>query len=195
MDPDLPLITALQAGDDSALNAIIERHQDALFGFAWRQVRHEADARDITQEVFVKVYTHRDKFRERQGSFRAWLFRITANLCTDHLRKLSRTPTALTKAEHPSDERGGQQALAELPAEVPNPGEQAARASDLLQLRQAISRLPPALREPLVLFTLEERSQQECAELLGISAKAVEMKVRRARAELQQMLAAILDRD
>ncbi|MBS0657777.1 MAG: RNA polymerase sigma factor [Verrucomicrobia bacterium] len=194
MDPDLPLITALQAGDHSALNAIIERHQDALFGFAWRQVRHETDARDITQEVFVRVYTHRHKFREKQGSFRAWLFRITANLCTDHLRKLGRTPTALTKPEHPGDERG-QQALAEVPSDILHPGEQAARESDLAQLRQAISRLPPALREPLVLFTLEERSQQECAELLGISAKAVEMKVRRARAELQQMLAAILDRE
>lgn len=194
MDQDLPLITALQNGDDSALNAIIERHKDALFGFAWRQVRHGEDARDITQEAFVRVYTQRHKFRVQQGTFRAWLFRITANLCTDHLRKLKRTPTALVKPEVCADEHARAQLFADLPAEGQDPSELASRASDLFQLQQAIARLPAALREPLVLFTLEERTQQECAELLGVSAKAVEMKVRRARTELQAMLTGILDR-
>lgn len=193
MDLDLPLISALQNGDDSALNSIIERHQDALFGFAWRQVRQAEDARDITQEAFVRVYTQRHKFRVQHGTFRAWLFRITANLCTDHLRKLKRTPTALVKAELPS-EAHLRQFLAEIPAEGLDPSEQATRASDLNALHQAIQRLPAALREPLVLFTLEDRSQQECGEILGLSAKAVEMKVRRARSELQTMLADVLDR-
>lgn len=192
-DPDLPLITALQGGDDSALNAIIERHQDALFAFSWRQLRQEADARDVTQEAFVRVFTQRQKFRSSQGSFRRWLFRITANLCTDHLRKLKRTPTALTKPELPGEERAHDEIL-ELPTGGPTPADLSAQASDLDLLGQAIQRLPEALREPLVLFALEERSQQECAELLGISPKAVEMKVRRARAELEQMLVGVLDR-
>ncbi|MBS0657233.1 MAG: RNA polymerase sigma factor [Verrucomicrobia bacterium] len=193
MDPDLPLITALQGGDDSALNAIIERHQDALFAFSWRQLRQEADARDVTQEAFVRVFTQRHKFRSSQGTFRAWLFRITANLCTDHLRKLKRTPTALTKPEPAGGERAHDEIL-DLPASGPTPADLSAQASDLALLGQAIQRLPAALREPLILFSLEERSQQECAELLGISTKAVEMKVRRARAELEQMLAGVLDR-
>ena len=63
MDPDLPLIHAIQSGDDSALNELMIRHREPLFHFAFRMVRNDAAARDIVQEAFVRAYFGAAKFK------------------------------------------------------------------------------------------------------------------------------------
>lgn len=190
MDPDLAFIQALQAGDESALDVIIERYQDAIFGYAWRQLRNEAAARDVAQEAFVRVYLYREKFQPRGATFRSWLYRIVSNLCTDQIRRNKRSPTALSANLSPEEESP----LESLPADGPDPAEAAARAGEALALQDAIATLPAALREPLTLFCLEQRSQQECADILGITPKAVETKVGRARARLRAILGKVLRR-
>ena len=187
MEPDdLALIQRLQSGDESALDAIMGRYREAIFGFAYRQIFDVSAAADVTQETFVRVYLHRQRFQPT-GSFRSWLYRIASNLCVDYARKARRTPTA--NVAEPTDRETGRTNLERIEAPEPSPADAAATAADLAELRAEIALLPAALREPLVLFALEDRSQQECAEILGISVKAVEAKVARARAVLRNRLA------
>lgn len=190
MEPDdRRLMEALQSGDDSALDQIMARYREPIFGFAFRQLANESAAADVAQETFVRVYVHRTKFKPH-GTFRSWLYRIASNLCVDHARRLWRTQGVSLDAK---SESGTEHALGEfLVATDLAPDLAAAAASDIAELQTAIAELPQALREPLVLFALEDRSQQECAELLGISARAVETKVARARALLKTRLSHLL---
>lgn len=181
---DSTLIQNLQAGDERALDEIMDRYQEPIFGFAFRQLYDASAAADVTQETFVRVYLNRAQFKPT-GTFRSWLYRIASNLCVDHIRKARRSPTA-NAATKLAPEHGG--ILDRLEATGVAPDEAAARSADITELKAEIALLPPALREPLVLFALEERSQRECAEILGISAKAVETKVARAREILRQRL-------
>ncbi len=186
---DHSVMAALQSGDDSALDQIMVRYREPIFGFAFRQLANESAAADVTEETFVRVYLHRSKFKPH-GSFRAWLYRIASNLCVDHARQLRRNEAISLDAV--SETHPGAPLLDRLPAGDPAPDLAAATAADVAELHASIAALAPSLREPLVLFALEERSQQECAELLGISAKAVEKKVARARALLRKQLEHLL---
>ena len=89
MDPDLPLVQALQAGDDSALNTLIERHREPLFRFVFRLLRDETAARDVVQETFVRVYFKAGRFLPR-ATAKTWFYAIALNLCRDHSRRLAR---------------------------------------------------------------------------------------------------------
>ena len=182
---DSTLIQNLQAGDERALDEIMDRYQEPIFGFAFRQLYDASAAADVTQETFVRVYLNRAQFKPT-GTFRSWLYRIASNLCVDHIRKARRSPTA-NAATALGSEHGGT-VLDQQQAPGVAPDEAAARSADFAELKAEIALLPASLREPLVLFALEERSQQECAEILGISAKAVETKVARAREILRQRL-------
>lgn len=180
MDPDLPLIEALQAGDDSALTELINRHRESLFRFVLRYVQNEAVARDLLQETFVRGYFKVRSFEPR-ASVKTWLFTIALNLCRDRARRITRHPAEFSLDLPPSN------ASVESHVEDsgPSPSEITAAREQAGQLERAIAGLPTSLREPLILFSLEERSQKEVAEILGITPKAVETRVYQAKAKLR----------
>src|SRR6266480_1425867 len=84
-DADLALVRALEAGDDQAFGALMDRHQKGLFRFIFRHIPNEADALELTQTAFVRVYFNIGKFRPT-AKFITWLYRIALNLCRDHTR-------------------------------------------------------------------------------------------------------------
>jgi len=173
-DPDHADVLALQAGDDSALSRIMERHRDGVFGFIRRMTGHDADAEELAQETFVRVYFQIDKYRPR-SVFAAWLYRIARNLCLDYFRSRAWKEGACNE----SLASGGMEAGMD-----PAP-----RDTEILErLKAAVESLPVRLREPLVLTALEGHSHAEAARRLGISSKAVEAKCHRARAALRKTL-------
>ena len=182
---DSILIQRLQADDESALDEIMARYREPIFGFAFRQLYDASSAADVTQETFVRVYLNRAQFKPT-GTFRSWLYRIASNLSVDHISKARRSPTS--NVDPTLDAETGRTILDQMAAPGVTPDEAAARSAEIAELKAQILLLPQSLREPLVLFALEERSQQECAEILGVSAKAVETKVARARDVLRQRL-------
>jgi RNA polymerase sigma factor (sigma-70 family) len=173
-DPDLPLVRALQAGDDSALNELIRKYQVPLFGFICRYTGQEEAARDILQETFVRLYFGVRCFKPR-AKFATWLYSIAMNLCRDHARSKQRRQSYATESLDVND----------LHRRVPSadraPDSDASSREQLAMLQKAIEELPHDLRTALLLFAVEGHSQRECAELLGISPKAVETRVYRAR--------------
>lgn len=184
MDPDLPLLQALQEGDDSALTELMNRHRDALYYFAFRYIRNEALARDIVQETFVRVYFNAAKLKPT-NSVKTWLYTVALNLCRDQIRrKATRREAYSLDAPTPEGQSGS--SAVEDTSSVPNA--QAERGDRYALLQHAIDRLPAKLRDALILFSLEGKSQKEAADILGTSSKTLELRVYRAKQKLKALL-------
>ncbi len=180
-DPDLPLVCALQDGDESALNELIRKYQEPLFRFICRYTGDEETARDILQETFVRLYFGIQRFRPR-ATFVTWLYSIAINLCRDYARSKQHKQSFATESLDASNVHRNVAAADRDPAADVESHER------LANLQKAIEELPHDLRITLLLFAVEGHSQQECAELLGVTTKAVETRVYRARKILEKKI-------
>jgi RNA polymerase sigma-70 factor (ECF subfamily) len=184
-DPDLPLVRQLQSGDDRALDELMARHQERVHRFIWRYLPNEHDALELAQETFVRAYFHIGKFNPR-ARFSTWLFAIALNLCRDRAYRLARRSFSLSAG---ADGDGGQSgAVDDLPAVADSPADALQQKEKLAALSAAIDGLPPGLKAPFILGVLEGLPHQDCAARLGLSEKAVEMKIYRARKILAEKM-------
>jgi RNA polymerase sigma-70 factor (ECF subfamily) len=183
-DRDRADMEKLQAGHDAALNDLMERHAALIFQFLWRMTGNEADANDLAQETFVRVFKSRDSYRG-EHKFSTWLYAIAANLARNHFRWRSRHPNLSLEAESPEAE---QSLAATLPSNAPTPKEVALASERARAVREAVNRLPEELREVTVLCEWEERSVAEAAIILVTTPKAVESRLYRARQILRERL-------
>ena len=175
----------LVGGHDAALNELMGRHAQPLTLYLLRLLGSQAEADDLAQETFVRVYQHRDRFRP-EAKFSTWFYTIATNLVRDRLRWRGRHPQVSLEAEIADS---GVSLGDTLAAAQASPDETLQGAERLGAIRRAVAALPEELRLPLVLAEYEERSQAEIAEILGCSVKAVEMRIYRARQALRQNLA------
>src|SRR5271165_5449691 len=177
-EPDIALVQALKLGEDQALNALMDRHREGLFRFVLLHGCNEADALELVMETFVRAYVDRGKFR-RPAKFAAWLYHIALNLCRDHLRNRAYWDSLQTTSFNSCmPEREDPSWLA---ATGCRPDPKTECLEELNALEKAIIELPEDIKNAFILTALQARPQAETAELLGISLKAVEMKVDRAR--------------
>lgn len=168
-------------GENLALDVIMKRYQEPLYYFVLRYVHDEDLAYDLVQETFFRVYTKAAKFDSRYR-FSTWLYQIALNLCRDHGRKQAlRTFFSIYRC----DEDAPPQAAMVHDARIEDNYDTEA---DMKRLHAEIAKLPHKLKTALILFTLEEKSQARCGEILGISQKAVESRVYRARKILEQKM-------
>lgn len=174
----------LQAGEDAALNRLMERHGAPVFHFLARLTGNEDDANDLAQETFVRVFKSARSFRTGQ-KFTTWLYTIAANLARNHFRWRSRHPNLSLDAESPETEQSLGSAL---PAMSAAPNESALSTERAAAVRDAIRKLPDDLREAIVLCEWEERSVAEAATILEATPKAVESRLYRARQILRDRL-------
>jgi RNA polymerase sigma-70 factor (ECF subfamily) len=183
VDPDLPLIEALQAGNESALNELINRHREPLFYFVYRYLRDETSARDVVQETFVRVFFKAGTFKPR-SSVKTWIYTIALNLTRDEGRRLGRRVREVSMNAPGPDE----QPPLEVADTAPTPEVQTGQRERFALLQGAIDKLPHKLKSALILFCLEEKSQNEAAEILGTTPKTVETRVAYARQRLRKLL-------
>jgi RNA polymerase sigma-70 factor (ECF subfamily) len=183
VDPDLPLMQALQAGDDSALNELIKRHREPLFHFVLRYLRNEILGREVVQETFVRVYFKAKRFEPR-STVKTWIYTIALNLCRDQSRRSKKQQREI------SLDAPGAGDLPSLVLEdaALSPGEQAGQRDRFGVLQRAIDRLPDKLKAALVLFSLQGCSQQEAADILGTTPKTVETRVYQAKDKLRKLI-------
>lgn len=179
----------LASGHDSALNRLMDRHAPKLFHYLVRSLQNEADAADLAQETFVRVYQHRSRFDPRQ-KFSTWLYSIATNLVRSRYRWRSRHPQVSLDA---ADQGGASGLRDRIPDRASTP-EQTLESSERAQaVRRAVAGLPEELRLPLVLAQYEEKSQAEIAEILECTVKAVETRIYRARKQLRSALAKLVE--
>ena len=174
----------LAAGQDAALNDLMERHATPVFHFLCRMVGNEDDSNDLAQETFARVFRARASFRPGE-KFSTWLFTIAANLARNHFRWRARHPNVSLEAESGEAE---QTLGSTLPSDDPAPNEQALTAERAQAVRSAVGKLPEDLREAIVLCEWQELSVAEAAAILESTPKAVESRLYRARQILRERL-------
>ncbi|WP_244624484.1 RNA polymerase sigma factor [Sphingomonas sp. So64.6b] len=167
------------AGRQSAYGELMRRHRDTVYRIVRGQIGNADEALDVTQNSFIAAFAALARY-DRARPFRVWVARIAINKCHDWARRRA-VRRFLTFAAPLSDAQ--QVADSAAPADAMLADKQA-----LAHAMRAIAGLPASLKEPLVLRTIDELSQAETAQILGISEKAVEMRVYRARAKLEKML-------
>lgn len=149
---------------------VYDRHADALYRLALAQLQSREDAEDAVQDAFAKYLTSAPDFADAEQE-RAWLARVTVNLCRDQLRKRKHR---------------GYVPLDDLAETLPTPdGAAEPHGGGLLE---KLSRIPEKHRAAIVLHHLEGYGVEQTARLLGISVSAVKMRLSRGRDALRELL-------
>ncbi|HET9630648.1 MAG TPA: RNA polymerase sigma factor [Novosphingobium sp.] len=176
---DAALVARALGGQQAAYGALMARHREAVFRLARNHLGNEADALDVTQEAFISAFAALPRY-DPARPLRGWLLRIALNKCHDWARR--RSVRRLFAFARPLDEALD---VADL---APDPEGMLASARQVAAIRAAIAALPAQLKEPLILCAIEGLSQDEAAEVLGITRKAVETRIYRARQKLSVVL-------
>ncbi len=175
-DDDAALMQKIAGGNNRAFERLVQRHLPRSVRMAARITGSAAEAEDAVQEAFIRVWKHAAQWESPDAAgaqFSTWFYRIVLNLCIDHKRK--RTFTPLDDISEPDDERDN--------AET---GLQRRELSE--RVRGAVDTLPDRQRAAFVLCFYEERSNKEAAAVLGVSVKALESLLVRARKTLHDNL-------
>jgi len=178
---DVALMVRIGAGDPAAFRVLVERHQDAVVGTVAKMLGNPAEAQDISQQVFLRLWRHAKHYRP-EAKFTTYLFTITRNLVFNESRRRRR------RKEISSNEY---EASSHTQIEA-NPDRQP--DAELLQseLRQAvdaaIAALPEIQRMAVVLRRYEQMPYEEMAVVLGLSVSAVKSLLFRARTSLRESL-------
>ena len=171
-----PLIKRAVSGDTAAFEQIMIHSQQKVMALSWRMLGNEADARDASQEVFLKVYKYLGRFKQDQDFF-AWVYQITVNVCrdiakrrqhyTDRFASLETTATAGLAAE----QEGADEALI------------AAQQRELIA--GAMATLPTKERAAILLRDIEGLSTDEVARILKSSSTTVRSQISSARRKIK----------
>jgi RNA polymerase sigma-70 factor (ECF subfamily) len=173
-----PLIERAALGDIGAFEQIMIHSQQKVLTLTWRMLGNEADARDASQEVFLRVYKYLRRFDQQQDFF-AWLYRITVNVCRDvakSRRKLQDHITRLGK-----DEEDYPQLVPGYPADAVETLEQ---NQQRLIIARAVSKLPQKERMAIVLRDFEGLSTNEVARIMNSTPATVRSQISSARKKL-----------
>lgn len=172
---DDELVARVAQGDEAACRRLIERHLARMVFLARRMLGNQADAEEVAQEVFLRVWTHASRWEPGRARFGTWLHRVATNLCLDRLRRRHGTEDLDAIPEPRSDE--------------PDPEEQVARNDLARRVEAALQALPARQRAAVTLTHYQGFSNIEVADILEVSVEAVESLLSRARRQLRAALA------
>ncbi|MDG4887364.1 RNA polymerase sigma factor [Mesorhizobium sp. WSM4887] len=168
-DPDEELVRRIGSGDQAAVQAMVARKLPRLLSLATRMLGDAAEAEDVAQETFVRIWRHASGWRQGHARFDTWVHRVALNLCYDRLRR---------RREWVTDE------LPEAADEAPLPDAE----DEGRRVQQALLRIAPRQREAIVLVYYQEMSNIEAAGAMQVSVDALESLLARGRRSLQAML-------
>lgn len=175
-DPDAALIRRIAEGDESAAGTFVTRKLHRVLALAYRMCGDPAEAEDIAQDVFIRVWKYAGSWKRDDAKVDTWLHRIVLNVCRDRL-----------SASHRRHEVGAM----ELDMETdpgPTPEDAVALLSTRDRVWKALAALPVRQREALVLTYYQDLSNAEAAGAMQISVDAMESLLARARRTLKQRL-------
>ncbi len=179
------LVKAAQEGDRKAFQTLVETYQRKVYGVCLGMLKDPADSKDVSQEVFIKVYRYLDKFNF-ESSFYTWLYRITVNKCIDFIRKQKRKREVdYDDGILRDDDVEGDDEI--LPSRLGlNPDKVYGRKELRSQMLEALESLSEKHRTILILREVEGLSYSEMAEVLDISKGTVMSRLYHARRYFQE---------
>jgi len=173
------LIERAAAGDHAAFEQIMIHSQQRVMAMSWRMLGNDADARDASQEVFLRVYKYLKRYDQNQDFF-AWLYRITVNVCRDVLKKRMQQADRIVPIESDADGAALDVACSQDNAEQILLSRQRHEL-----IAQAIATLPHKERASILLRDVEGFSTEAVAEILRSSATTVRSQISSARKKIR----------
>ena len=187
---DVELMLALQGGDEEAFSELVLRHRNAIVNLTHRYLRNRADAEDLTQEVFYRVYRARKRYRP-EAKFTTWLYRVAVNACLNEVRnrkrRLTWTATSLSGASEDGAGTGGLAArVADDTAIAPLDAVENQELRE--QVRAAVDELPERQRMAILLNKFHGLSYEELAETLDMTIPGIKSLLVRARENVRKRI-------
>ena len=191
INTDNALVTRCQKADVAAFNEIVSRYKDKIYRYVYRMTGNAEDAEDLTQEVFVRMYTNIAGFRA-EARLSTWLFRIAGNLCTDAFRKgkNSRGNLSLDGPVGDAEEHASERDLADMSRE---PDRLFGRKELGQQIESALAKLPPKLRSAVILHDVEGLAYDEIAQAERVPLGTIKSRIFNARTALREHLKVYLE--
>ena len=184
---DKSLINAHCQGDPAAFDELVRRYGDRVLGYLIRMSGNREQAEDLFQETFKRVHEKAHTFRGPQ--FKGWLFRIATNVALDGIRRGKHNKAISLNQQLDYENPNSEQLSAAVTADSScNPSEQASKAEQTEQVRQAIRSLPSRQRATLVLAYYQQLSYTDVAEVMGCSVGTVKTQMFRALKTLADKL-------
>jgi RNA polymerase sigma-70 factor (ECF subfamily) len=180
---DEDLVASARRGDRRAFEELVDRHKQKAYHIAFDFARDREDAKDLSQEAFLKAFTNLKNFDGR-SSFYTWFYRILVNLCLDYKRRQRRAPAEIFDETVESEIEPSHQ------SEKPRSPDQQVWARQLsLRVGQALDELPARQRTAFVLKNQQGLSIREIAELMETAEGTVKVHLHRAVIALRERLA------
>lgn len=173
---DEALMALCRDGHPDAFRTLVRRYEKRLYNYIRRMVANAADAEDLFQEAFLRIYRHRNRFREG-APFRPWAYRIATNLCRDHLRKQRRRGSVSLDAPANSN---GLSLLDRAESPAPGPVELAEEAELAERLAAAVDRLSVKHRAVFLMARYDGMEYKEIAQALRVPVGTVKSRMNKA---------------
>ena len=174
-------------GDSSAWAELVRAQHRRVYGLCYRFTGNPTDAEDLTQDVFLKIYSNLASFDLNRGSLHVWIATMTRNLLVDNFRRTrnQRATSSLNDGWESAEEL---KPIDRLTARGLSPHEAAAKNELAKMVQEALARVSVDLREAVILRDLQDMDYKEIACVLGIPEGTVKSRISRGRAELARLL-------
>ncbi len=190
-EPSAELVRRAQAGEESALVALVQSQQTYVYSIALGIMHNPQDAADMTQDAFVRLLRSLPTYRG-ETKFTTWLYRLVTNICLDGLRRRGRPVDSLDAREDDD------QALGDLLTDTDRwaqPEDESEWRESAGEVREALRRLPESQRLALTLHYFEEMRYDEIADIMRLPLNTVKSHIRRGKERLGQLLEATARRE
>lgn len=175
--PDGELIDLLRAGNSQAMSVLYDRYAGLIYSLAFKILRNNADAEELTQDIFLSLW-QKDNYQAGRGSLKSFLALLTRHRAIDKLRKRNTAQNFLDRWQLTIFENSTEQ----IPLDAAQEQEQQEK------LQQVLSLLPPEQREILTMNFFEGLSRAQIAERLNLPIGTVKSRVRLAFVKLKKLL-------
>ena len=182
-EQDDRLIADALQGDQKAYEALLARHNKAIFHVVMKIVRNREEAQDLVQETFMKAFNALASYRS-EYRFSTWLYKIAANCAIDFVRKKRIEALSLDK---PIETRDGRVEF-EVPDSSWDPEQDLVRKQKLKSIEEAIDSLPDKYREVIIFRHQDDKPYEEIADILKVPVGTVKARIFRARELLKKKL-------
>jgi RNA polymerase sigma-70 factor (ECF subfamily) len=180
-EQDASLVRDCQSGNKTAWEALVQRYTRHVYGLCYRFTGRDCDARDVTQEVFLRVFCKLGSFRVNHLSFVSWLTSLTHNVLVDHYRRNRKQRLTVSIEEQLLR-------IQSFTHSIDSPDRILAERETSELLQSALLKLAPNLREVIILCDLQEIRHREIALVLGIPEGTVKSRLNRGRSILGRRL-------
>jgi len=177
--PDADLVARCQRGDDGAWAELVGRYGRKVYGIAWHFTYDRAEAEELTQDCFLKLWENLDRYEPTEASLLAWIAALSRNLCIDHYRKRRREKGFRFLTD---------EAVTSLLPSADDPQADAVRRERVRFLLEALADLPDELAEVVMLRDLDGLDYREIGDFLRLPDGTVKSRLNRARIELAKAI-------